>query len=159
MPISNIEYRSIKPGPLLSDFVDFFWMLNHRSEKEQEVTVLPQQNGSWKMDFKNGTSALADIVIGADGMNANIRPYITPIKPFYSGYTAVEGAVYHSETASPKVHKLLSGGKIFAMGDNKTLIVSSKGDGSLVFYTGCKMDEHWIREAGINFSDKAQVFG
>jgi 2-polyprenyl-6-methoxyphenol hydroxylase-like FAD-dependent oxidoreductase len=51
----------------------------------------------------------------------------------------------------------LGGGKIFAMGDEKTLIVSSKGDGSLVFYVSFKKDENWGRECGIDFSDKAQV--
>ncbi|MVM32777.1 FAD-dependent monooxygenase [Spirosoma sp. HMF4905] len=112
---------------------------------------------SWKLDFQNGTSALADIVIAADGANSKIRPLITPIKPFYSGITVVEGAVYNSETAAPAIHKLLNGGKIFALGDEKTLIVSSKGDGSLVFYTGCKTDENWVRSSGIDFNSRAQV--
>ena len=69
----------------------------------------------------------------------------------------MEGGVYYSETASPKVHQLLQNGKIFTVGDEKSLIVSSKGDGSLVFYTGCKTEEHWSRESGIDFSNNAQV--
>jgi len=52
---------------------------------------------------------------------------------------------------------LLNGGKIFALDDEKSLVVSSKGDGSLVFYTSCKTDENWNRESGMDFSDKAQV--
>ncbi|QHV99555.1 FAD-dependent oxidoreductase [Spirosoma endbachense] len=119
--------------------------------------ALSPQSDSWKLDFKNGTSVIADVVIAADGANSKIRPYITAIKPFYSGVTGIEGTVYQSETASPKVHELLNGGKIFAMSDEKSLIVSSKGDGSLVFYTGCKTDEYWSQESGIDFSDKAQV--
>ncbi len=122
----------------------------------QFVQLLPQGD-DWKLEFKNGDSAFADIVIAADGANSKVRPYITPIKPFFVGVTAVEGAVYHSATESPKIHALLNGGKIFAMGDEKTLIVSSKGDGSLVFYTSFKTDENWITTCGIDFSDKAQV--
>lgn len=118
---------------------------------------LTPHNNSWKLEFKNGTSAFADIVIAADGANSKLRSYITPISSFYSGLTAVEGAVYNSETASPKIHRLLNGGKIFAMGDEKTLIVSSKGDGSLMFYASYKTDENWVKESGIDFSDKAQV--
>ena len=108
-------------------------------------------------DFKNGGSVVADIVIAADGANSKIRPYITPIKPFFAGITVVEGVVYNSQTQCPEVHKLLNGGKIFAMDDGKSLIVSSKGDGSLVFYTGNKTDENWVRNSGIDFSDKTQV--
>jgi 2-polyprenyl-6-methoxyphenol hydroxylase-like FAD-dependent oxidoreductase len=69
----------------------------------------------------------------------------------------VEGAVYNSAQNCPQVHQLLNGGKLFIMGDEKTLIVSSKGDGSLVFYTGCKTAEDWVTASGIDFSDKAQV--
>ncbi|MFA6086631.1 FAD-dependent oxidoreductase [Mucilaginibacter sp.] len=111
----------------------------------------------WQLNFKNGLSATADIVIGADGANSKIRPYVTSIKPFYAGVTAIEGAIYNSETGSPKIHKLLNGGKIFAFGNNKCFIVSSKGDGSLVFYTSCKTQENWVQESGIDFKNKAQV--
>ncbi|TWJ04782.1 2-polyprenyl-6-methoxyphenol hydroxylase-like FAD-dependent oxidoreductase [Mucilaginibacter frigoritolerans] len=124
---------------------------------DSQFVSLTPQNNSWILEFKNGTSVLSDIVIAADGANSKIRPYITETPAFYSGITAIEGAVYHSETASPRVHKLLNGGKIFAIGDEKTLIVSSKGDGSLVFYTGSKTTQNWVVESGIDFSNKAQV--
>lgn len=120
------------------------------------VSLQPDQD-SWLIEFKNGTSVTADIVIAADGANSKIRPYITPIKPFYSGVTIVEGAVYSSATAAPNIHALLNGGKIFAMGSEKSLIVSSKGDGSLVFYTGCNTPENWAKESNIDFSNKKQV--
>jgi 2-polyprenyl-6-methoxyphenol hydroxylase-like FAD-dependent oxidoreductase len=119
--------------------------------------TLKPDGDSWLIEFKNRNSVQADIVIAADGAHSKIRPYITPIKAFYSGVTVVEGAVYASATASPKMHTLLNGGKIFAMGSEKSLIVSSKGDGSLVFYTGCNTTENWAKESGIDFSDKHQV--
>ncbi|MBN8826445.1 MULTISPECIES: NAD(P)/FAD-dependent oxidoreductase [unclassified Spirosoma] len=122
----------------------------------QFVSLTPYGNG-WLLDFKNGSSAFADLVIAADGANSKIRPLITPIKPFYSGVTIVEGSVYNTETTVSSIHTLLNGGKIFALDNEKTLIVSSKGDGSLVFYTGCKTDEFWFRDNGIDFSDRAQV--
>ncbi len=69
----------------------------------------------------------------------------------------VEGSVYEADTAVPEIAKLLNGGKVFVMDDEKTLILSAKGDGSLVFYTGCNAEEYWFRDSGINFDDKAQV--
>lgn len=142
-PLQQILLDSLEPGTVI-------W--------NSRLVSLPQQNNDYReLTFQNGAGALADLVIAADGANSTIRPYITPVRPFYAGVTAVEGTVYHSETASPAVHQLLRGGKIFAMGDEKTLIVSSKGDGSLVFYTSGKTDETWSRECGIDFSDKASV--
>lgn len=122
----------------------------------QFKAMLPVGDG-WKLEFQNGTSAEADMVIAADGANSKLRSYITPIKPFYAGLTVLEGTVYDSETVSPGIHKLLNGGKLFILGDEKTLIISSKGDGSMVFYIGFKTDEQWVQTCGINFSDKTQV--
>jgi 2-polyprenyl-6-methoxyphenol hydroxylase-like FAD-dependent oxidoreductase len=125
---------------------------------DSQFVSLSEQDDMIKLGFKNGSIAYADLVIAADGANSRIRPYITPIKPFYAGVSVIEGAVYNSEKASPRIHGLLNEGKIFAMGDEKTLIVSSKGDGSLVFYAGIKSAESWLQHSGIDFKDKGQVF-
>jgi 2-polyprenyl-6-methoxyphenol hydroxylase-like FAD-dependent oxidoreductase len=141
-PLQQILLDSLLPGTVVWD--------------SHFVSLLPKESG-WKLAFKNGSTALADIVIGADGASSKLRPCLTPIKPFYSGITAVEGAIYNSATASPRIHQLLNGGKIFAFGDDKSVIVSSKGDGSLVFYTSYKTNEFWAKDCGLNFSDKAQL--
>jgi 2-polyprenyl-6-methoxyphenol hydroxylase-like FAD-dependent oxidoreductase len=125
---------------------------------DSQFVSLSELDDIIKLEFKNGTTAYADVVIAADGANSKIRPYVTPIKPFYAGVSVIEGAIYNSEMASPRIHKFLNGGKIFAMDDGKTLIVSSKGDGSLVFYAGIKSSESWLQDSGIDFKDKAQVF-
>ncbi|QEC65749.1 FAD-dependent monooxygenase [Mucilaginibacter ginsenosidivorans] len=124
---------------------------------DSNFVSMNEQNGAFRLDFKNGSEAFADIVIAADGANSKIRPYITPVKPFYAGITALEGAVYNSESVSPNIHQLLSGGKIFALADGKSLIVSSKGDGSLVFYAGFYADESWAKDCGVDFSNNKQV--
>lgn len=121
------------------------------------LVSLTKADGRWKLAFENGTSATADIVVAADGARSGIRPYLTSIQPFYIGITVVEGAVYDAAKTAPQMHDMLQGGKIFALGDGQTLIVSSKGDGSLVFYTGCTTTENWWRESGIDFHDKKQV--
>ncbi len=142
-PLRNILLESLQPATVVWD--------------SQFLGMLPEGNG-WKLDFKNGATAFADIVIGADGANSKIRPFITPVKAFYAGVTAVEGNVYDSENTTPEIHALLQGGKIFAFGGSKSLIVSSKGDGSLAFYASYKTNENWASTNGINFADKVQVF-
>lgn len=124
---------------------------------DSQFIALTANGEGWDIKFKNGNTVYADLVIAADGANSKLRPYLTPIKPLYSGVTAIEGAVFNSETESPRMHQLLNGGKIFAMDDDKTLIVSSKGDGSLVFYPAFKVDENWAIDCGIDFSDNTQM--
>jgi 2-polyprenyl-6-methoxyphenol hydroxylase-like FAD-dependent oxidoreductase len=111
----------------------------------------------WKIEFKNGTTALADLVIGADGGNSKIRPFVTPIKPTYTGIIILQGNVDDGKTVAPTIHTLLKGGKISVYAEGKHLHISAKGDGSIDFYISSKMHEHWAKESGIDFSDKVQL--
>ncbi|SPZ85559.1 Uncharacterised protein [Sphingobacterium multivorum] len=52
---------------------------------------MEEQDHGWLLHFKNGKSFYADLVVAADGANSKIRPYLTDIKPIYSGITIVEG--------------------------------------------------------------------
>lgn len=124
---------------------------------DSQLAAVQPLGAGWQLEFRNGTTATADILIGADGANSKIRPLLTPIKPFYSGVTIVEGSVYDSAQNAPRLHELTQGGKIFALDDAKTLVVSAKGDGSLSFYTGCKTAETWAHDSGINFTNAAEV--
>ena len=141
-PLRKILLDSLAPGTVIWD---------------SQFISLKQVDDAWEIKFKNGTTAKADIVVTADGANSTIRSYITSIKPFYSGITVVEGSVYNAVASSPKMHELLKGGKIFAFGNDQSLIVSSKGDGSLVFYTGAKTNEDWIQNNSTDFSNRQQV--
>lgn len=118
---------------------------------------MTKQNEGWLLHFKNGTAVYADIVIAADGTNSKIRPYITDIRAFYSGITAIEGNVYNAEKSLPKISALLRGGKIMAFGNSKDITVGQKGNGEVGFYISFKTDEHWAKNSGLDFSDKAQL--
>jgi 2-polyprenyl-6-methoxyphenol hydroxylase-like FAD-dependent oxidoreductase len=121
---------------------------------DSQFVSMEKQNDGWLLHFKNGTSAYADIAIGADGANSKIRPYITDIKSFYSGISGLMGSVYNPETV-PNIHKLLKDGKIMAFGGGKSFITASKGDGSLAFFLSYKTDENHFKN--LDLADKTQM--
>jgi 2-polyprenyl-6-methoxyphenol hydroxylase-like FAD-dependent oxidoreductase len=141
-PLRHILLESLKPDTVVWD---------------SHFVSMDKKGSGWQLNFKNGKTAYADLVIGADGANSAIRPHLTTIKPFYSGVTAVEGIVYDSEIFAPAMHSLLRGGKIFAFGGGKNLILSSKGDGSINFYVSFKTGESWVKNSGLDFKDTVQV--
>lgn len=122
----------------------------------QFSAMQPHKDG-WELQFKNGSTAFADLVIAADGANSKIRPYLTDIQPIYSGITIVEGTIYEARKNAPTLYNLVNGGKIFAFGEEKSLILSTKCDGSLSFYTGCKVAEGWVQDSGIDCTSKSSV--
>lgn len=142
-PLRDILLGSLQPDTVVYD---------------SHIVALKPSDQGWMLEFQNGKTTFADVVIGADGANSKIRPYVTPICPFFVGMTMIEGAVYDAEQSTPKIFDLLKGGKIFAFGNSKSLIVSSKGDGSMGFATGHKTSEFWVRDSGIDFKDPAQVY-
>ncbi|WP_221391077.1 NAD(P)/FAD-dependent oxidoreductase [Dyadobacter sp. NIV53] len=141
-PLRNILLDSLKPDTVV-------W--------NSHIVSLKSIDNTWKIIFQNGKTVIADIVIGADGAKSKIRPFVTPIKPFYSGVTVLEGNISNSEKNAPKIHELLKGGKIMGLGDSKTISVSAKGDGSLDFYTGWNANSDWVAESGIDFKNGKQV--
>ena len=141
-PLRDILLDSLKPGTVVWD---------------SHILSLDAKGDGWLLRFKNGMTAEADLVIACDGANSKLRPIVTPILSFYSGVTIIEGTVYDSEKNTPRIHELLKGGKIFAFGDSKTIIVSSKGDGSLAFYTGLKAASDWFQTNSLDYNDQRQL--
>jgi 2-polyprenyl-6-methoxyphenol hydroxylase-like FAD-dependent oxidoreductase len=113
---------------------------------DSQFVSMQKQKEGWQLHFKNGTSTYSDMVIGADGANSKIRPYITDIKSFYTGISGLMGSIYNPETTVPNIHKLLQGGKIMAFGSGNFFCVASKGDGSLAFYLSYKTDDNHFKK-------------
>lgn len=143
-PLRNLLVASLKQGTVV-------W--------NAKFALLEAKNEGWNIVFEDGNTAYADLVIAADGANSKLRKYITGIAAVYSGLTIVEGNIYNAARNAPNLWKLASGGKIFALGGEKSIILSTKGDGSLSFYTGSKEKEEWVKTSGINFLDKESIFG
>lgn len=124
---------------------------------DSHFIAMEKQNEGWLLHFKNGPTVYADVVIGSDGANSKIRPYITDIKPLYSGITMLEGNVYESKKAIPYIDSLLDGGKIMAFGDSKNILMGQKGNGDVGFYASFKTTEKWATTNELDYSDNTQI--
>ena len=141
-PLRDLLIDSLQPGTIA-------WNSHFDS--------MERQGDGWLLQFKNGETAFADIVVAADGANSKVRPYLTAIQPIYSGITIVEGNIYQSEKNAKRLHELTKGGKVFALAHGQSIILSAKGDGSLSFYTGCMVPESWVADSKIDFDDNRSV--
>lgn len=96
-------------------------------------------------------------MIASDGANSKIRPYITDIKPFYSGILMLEGNVHQSKSKAPNIDSLINGGKIMAFGNEKNILMGQKGNGDIGFYASFKADENWASDSGLDFNNQSQI--
>jgi len=140
--------RSILIDALLPDTV--VW--------NSQFAGMEQVNNAWELKFKNGTTATADIVIGADGHRSGVRPYITDIKASYSGATIIQGEIDHPEIKCPEIYELAGNANLIAMGTGKTIAAQPRGDGGLTFYAASMYPENWIKTSGIDFNSPEDVY-
>jgi 2-polyprenyl-6-methoxyphenol hydroxylase-like FAD-dependent oxidoreductase len=113
--------------------------------------------GGWSVLFENGASAYADLVIAADGANSRIRKYITDIRPVYSGVSSIEVNIHNADWHTPKLWKLVNGGKLFALEQGKTICFSPKDDGTLSVLIGLKTPEDWLASSQIDCTNIASM--
>ena len=119
---------------------------------------MEQLNNTCTISFINGTTAVADLVIGADGYRSKVRPYVTDIKERYSGAIIIQGEIDDPEKACPDMYTLVNKANLIAMGLGKTIAAQPRGDGGLTFYATSLYPENWIKNSGIDFSNSRQVY-
>jgi 2-polyprenyl-6-methoxyphenol hydroxylase-like FAD-dependent oxidoreductase len=124
---------------------------------DSHFVSMEKQSEGWLLHFKNSSSSYADIVIGADGVNSKIRPYITGIKAFYTGIVMLEININDAEKGTPRLYALLNGGKIMAFGNGKNILGGQKSGGGLGFYATFKADKKWATNNGLDYADKTQL--
>ncbi|GAA3742697.1 NAD(P)/FAD-dependent oxidoreductase [Flavobacterium ginsengisoli] len=125
---------------------------------DSQFLSMEKENNGWRLFFKNGINTYADLVIGADGANSKIRPYVSALKPIYSGITMIEGTIYNAKKNAPNLFEFSKGGKVLALGNEQTIMYGTKGDGSLMFLLSSKILENWISENDLDFKDNQKIF-
>lgn len=125
---------------------------------DSQFVSMQQVNGHWEMRFRNGATALADIVIGADGYRSKIRPYVSDSQELYSGVTFIQGEVEFPGEDCPEMFRLIDNANFMAMGIGKTIAIQPSGNGSrLTFYTASLYPENWMEDSGINFNNSDEA--
>jgi 2-polyprenyl-6-methoxyphenol hydroxylase-like FAD-dependent oxidoreductase len=141
-PLRDILLNSLLPNTVI-------WDSNFSS--------MEKEDRGWRIHFKNGTSAYADLVVAADGANSKVRPYLSSLKPIYSGITLIQGDIDQAARNIPNLFTFTKGGKVMAFDDEKMIGYGSKEDGSVMLVACFQCPENWLRESDVDFKNKDQV--
>lgn len=125
---------------------------------DSQFVSMAQVNDGWELQFKNGRTATAAIVIGAEGYRSEIRSYVTDIIALYSGATIIQGEIDDPQKECPEIYALVENANLIAMGIGKTISVQPRGDGGLTFYASSLYPENWIKTSGIDFNNAEEVY-
>lgn len=114
------------------------------------VAVRPAAAGH-ELEFADGSTVRADLVVGADGAWSRVRAALTSQKPEYTGVTVVEVRLSNAPTKHPDALALVGQGSLFALSDNK--YIGGHGGDEIALGLGLRVPEDWITASGIDWDD------
>jgi len=124
---------------------------------DRKFVSLEEQNGAFALHFEKGTTAIADLVVGANGIMSIIRKKMTDIPARYTGTVTVTGEVFDYENSCPNFKKIGGEDKIIAKDERIFFLSQPKTDGELYYYVCFQQPESWVKNNNLNFNDNKQM--
>ncbi|MEU5388736.1 FAD-dependent oxidoreductase [Kitasatospora cineracea] len=100
--------------------------------------------GGYDLAFAGGSTARADLVIGADGAWSKVRPLLTPATPSYSGTCFVEIALTPDDRTHRASAAAIGSGTLMALAPGRGILVHRYADGHVRGYAALNRPEEWM---------------
>ncbi|WIB68146.1 NAD(P)/FAD-dependent oxidoreductase [Curtobacterium sp. MCBD17_035] len=105
-----------------------------------------------ELQFVDGSTVTADLVVGADGAWSRVRSTaLTSTVPEYTGITMVELRLSDAVRAHPEALRTTGHGTFFALSDNKS--IGGHGGEEIALGLGLRVPEDWAATSGIDWTD------
>ena len=145
--IDRIELRQLLLEVLPKDAVRW-------GQKVQSVSEGP--NNTVNLNFENDASESYDLVIGADGTWSRVRPFLTDIKPVYTGVGGFDFKITRGADFSD-LNKFVGSGTYMSCSDRKTILAQQNGSGAIVIYAWRAREEGWEKNVTYDTRDPVAV--
>ncbi|RKT52833.1 FAD-dependent oxidoreductase [Saccharothrix australiensis] len=110
-------------------------------------------DGPRTLEFADGTTAGADLVIGADGAFSRVRAAVSPATPRYTGIGFLEAWFDDVETAHPELSELVGRGSAHVADGERGLFAQRGSGGRLRVYLVRRVPVDWMAASGLRPDD------
>ncbi|MFF0492275.1 FAD-dependent oxidoreductase [Nocardia sp. NPDC004068] len=108
-------------------------------------------DGRHELSFANGSTAIADLLVGADGAWSRIRPLLSDARPEYIGTTFVETYLHDADERHPASAAAVGSGAMYAATPGQGIAAHREAGGVLHTYVELNRSAEWV--AAIDFTD------
>ncbi|WP_394840521.1 FAD-dependent monooxygenase [Pendulispora brunnea] len=113
--------------------------------------IHPLDDGQHELTFADGSTAMASLVVGADGAWSRVRPRLSDAKPEYVGTSFIETYLFDADARHPASAKIVGAGAMLALAPGKGIVAHREANGVLHTYVALTKPKDWI--ASIDFAD------
>ncbi|MGV9676756.1 FAD-dependent oxidoreductase [Nocardia sp. NPDC003482] len=110
-------------------------------------------DGRHELSFANGSTAITDLLIGADGAWSRVRPLLSDARPEYIGTTFVETYLHDADERHPASAAAVGSGAMYAATPGQGIAAHREAGGVLHTYVELNRSAEWV--AAIDFTDPA----
>ena len=115
--------------------------------------VAALSEGRHQLEFADGTTIGADLLVGADGAWSKVRPLLQEATPAYVGTTYIETYLNDADERHPAAARAVGSGAMYALAPGKGIIAHREAGNVLHTYVGLNRAAAWF--ADIDFTDAA----
>lgn len=91
-------------------------------------------DGRRELAFADGSTASANLVVGADGAWSKVRPLLSDAKPSYAGTSIVETYLFDADVRHPATAKAVGGGALYGLVPGKGIVAHREPNGVIHTY-------------------------
>ena len=108
------------------------------------ASVMAIADGRHEVTFSNGSTAICDVLAGADGAWSKVRPLVSGSKPLYTGTCFIETFLSDGDTCHKASADAIGSGTCMAVAPGKGILAHRNADGTLKTYVALNKPESWI---------------
>ncbi|MBO9738887.1 FAD-dependent monooxygenase [Xanthomonas axonopodis pv. begoniae] len=100
--------------------------------------------GCHELVFTNGSTAMTDLLVGADGAWSRVRPLLSSAKPQYVGTAFIETHLFDGPTRHKASAEAIGTGTLMAVEPGKAILAHHHANGTLHTYIALNKAESWM---------------
>lgn len=101
-------------------------------------------DGRHELTFADGSTAAAELLVGADGGWSKVRPLLSVATPTYAGATFTETYLYDADDRHPAVAATVGGGALYALSPGRSIFAHREAGGVLHTYVALRRPPEWF---------------
>ncbi|MEU8705008.1 NAD(P)/FAD-dependent oxidoreductase [Streptomyces sp. NPDC048565] len=110
-------------------------------------------DGRHEVAFADGTTAVTDLLVGADGAWSRVRPLVSGATPEYTGFSFIETYLFDGDNRHPSSAKTVGGGSMMVLEPGKGILAHRERDSNLHTWVLLSGTQEWF--ADFDFADPA----